>query len=339
MKNIKFLGLGIIAIALVIALFVWLPHKTASPNSLTKVRVAMDWTPNTNHTGMYVALSKGWYKSRGIDLEILPYSANVNSSNLVLSNKADLGIGTTEDIVAYNAKGQRIVSIGAIVQHNTSGFIVRSDSAINSPKQLDGKIYGGYGSLSENAVVSQVIQKDGGSGDFKNITLNVDAMQALESKKIDFVWGFQGWEVIQAKRDNLATKFFPITNYGIPDGPNLAFVATPAKIKQQTDILKRFMAATAQGYEYARQSPKESAQLLIDTAPRGTLPDKGLVFDSQTYLSSHYADTGRKWGVQDQQAWHDYPKFMLNSGVVTDKAGKPAKILAFNRLFTNQFVQ
>ncbi len=338
MKNIKFLGLGIIVIAVVIALFALLPRKAEAPNSLHKVRIAMDWTPNTNHTGMYAALAKGWYKNQGINLEILPYSANVSSSSLVLSGKADVGISTTEDIVSYNAKNQPIVSIGAVVQHNTSGFIVRSDSGINSPKELDGKIYGGYGSLSENAVVSEVIKKDGGTGDFKNITLNVEAMQALESKKIDFVWAFEGWEAIQARRDGLATKFFPITSYGIPDGPNLAYIATPQQIKQQPDTLKRFMAATAKGYEYARRYPKESAQLLISTAPKATFADTGLVSDSQTFLSSHYADKSRKWGVQDQKSWHDYPKFMLDAGVVTDKSDKAVKTLAYDRLFTNQFL-
>ncbi len=329
----------VIVIALGVGVATWHNHPTKVDSSLTKVRVAMDWTPNTNHTGMYVAKAKGWYKSQGINLEILPYSANVSSSSLVLSGKADVGISTTEDIVAYNAKKQPLVALGAIVQHNTSGFIVRSDSGINSPKDLDGKVYGGYGSLSENAVVSEVIKKDGGTGDFKNVTLNVEAMQALESKKIDFVWAFEGWEVIEAKHDGVATKFFPITSYGIPDGPNLAYAATPGQIKQQPDILKRFMAATAQGYEYARRYPKESAQLLISTTSKATFPDPSLVFDSQTFLSSHYADNGRKWGVQDRKSWHDYPKFMLDAGVVADKSGKPVQTLKYDQLFTNQFVQ
>ncbi len=85
--------------------------------------------------------------------------------------------------------------------------------------------------------------------------------------------------------------------------------------------------------------PKPAAQLLIANTPKATFTDPGLVFDSQQFLSAHYADAGRKWGVQDPQAWQAYPQFMLDSGVINDKAGKPVKTLAFDSLFTNQFVQ
>ncbi len=336
--------MGLIGLAIVLVVvglvFIGRPQPAVkSADNLTKVSVAMDWTPNTNHTGMYVAEAKGWYKARGIQLNILPYSANVLASNLVLNGKADVAIGTTEDIVGQNAKGNKLVSLGAVLQHNTSGFIVRDDAGIASPKDLDGKIYGGYGSPNERGVVKEVIQKDGGAGEFKNVTLNVEAMQALESKKVDFVWAFEGWEVIEAQHDGVATKFFPITSYGIPDGPNLAFVATPKQISAQHDKLQRFMAATAQGYEYARQNPKIAAQLLIDSTPKATFADKKLVFDSQQFLSTHYADTGRKWGVQDAAAWQGYPQFMLDSGVIDNAAGKPVKTLAFDKLYTNQFVE
>lgn len=342
MKIKIIIPLTIILSVAIAALFVWQgtsDKNKGTQNALSKVTLAMDWTPNTNHTGMYVAQTKGWYKDRGIDLEILPYSANVTATNLVSNNKADIGIGTTEDIVGENAKNHPVISIGAITTHNTSGFIVRADSGINSPKDLNGKVYGAYGSPLEGTVVSQVIKKDGGRGNFQNVMLNVQAMQALQSKKIDFVWAFEGWEVIQAKRDGLQTKFFPITAYGIPDGPNLSFIATQQNIEQKADTLQRFMSATAEGYEYARTHPKEAAQTLIDTTPKETFPDKEMVFESQTFLSAHYADNGRKWGVQDLKAWTDYPQFMLSSGVVTDDSGKPVSTLTFDKLFTNQFLE
>ncbi len=337
----KIIALGMVIIIAMAGLLIWHNKhgKTGQAQATsTKVTLAMDWTPDTNHTGVYVAQAKGWYKAQGIDLQILPYSSAVTATSLVSNNKADIGIGTMEDVVGENAKNQPIVSIGAVIQHNTSGFIVRADSGINSPKDLDNKVYGGYGSPLEGTVVKEVIQKDGGQGNFQNVTLNVDAMQALESKKIDFVWAFESWEVIQAKHDGLATKFFPITNYSIPDGPNLAFIATQANVKTKADTLQRFMAATAQGYEYARAHPKEAAQLLIDNTPKETFPDKQLVFESQAFVSQHYADSGRPWGLQDLSAWTGYPKFILQSDTVTDEKGKVVTTLPFDKLYTNQFL-
>jgi ABC-type nitrate/sulfonate/bicarbonate transport system substrate-binding protein len=307
-------------------------------HQLIPVELALDWTPNTNHTGVYVALAKGWYKDEGISLNILPYSSEVTSSVLVTSGKADVGISAIEDVVGETAKNNPIISIGAILQHNTSGFIVLKDSGITRPKELDGKIYGGYGSPFEDPIITEIIKKDGGRGDFKNIVLDVSAMQGLETKQIDFVWVFAGWELIQAKLDGLKFNFFPLTKYGIPDSPTVVFVATPKEIKNKPELLKKFLTATAKGYEYARQYPKESAQILINETPKDTFPDPKLVFASQEFLSRQYADSNHQWGVQDFQSWQAYPQFILNSNVITDSKGKPVKTMNFNALFTNKFL-
>src|SRR5437588_5500663 len=295
----------------------------AAPQQLTTMNLALDWTPNTNHTGIYVALVQNWYRAEGIDLKLLPYSSSVSPDVLVSSGKADVGISSTEGIVADAAVNQPVVSIAAIIQHNTSALVTLASSGLTRPRDLDGKIYGAFGAPYESAVVGEIIQKDGGTGKFKSVTLDVDAMQALESHRIDFVWVFEGWEVIQAQRDGVKLNVFPIINYGIPDyyTPNL--ITSPAEIQQKPALLHKFMTATTCGYEYARTHAHESAQMLLDEAPKGTFPDPGLVFASQQYLSPRYADPGRKWGLQDAAAWHGYPQFILASNGVDDASGKP----------------
>jgi ABC-type nitrate/sulfonate/bicarbonate transport system substrate-binding protein len=308
------------------------------PQKLTTMTLALDWTPNTNHTGIYVALAKGWYRQQGIDLKILPYSANVTPDTLVSSGKADVGISSTESIVADAATGQPVVSIAAILQHNTSALVTRADSGLNNPRDLDGKVYGGFGAPYESAVVSAIIKKNGGKGIFKNVTLNVDAMEALKSHRIDFVWIFEGWEGIQAQREGMKLNTFYITDNGIPDYYTPNIITGPEQIKREPALLHKFMAATSQGYEYARTHVKDAAQMLLDGAPRGTFPDKGLVLASQEYLSPRYADAGRKWGIQDAEAWHGYPSFMLKAGAITDAAGKPIKSMNFDTLYSNEFL-
>jgi ABC-type nitrate/sulfonate/bicarbonate transport system substrate-binding protein len=313
----------------------------AAPKQLTSMSLALDWTPNTNHTGIYVALAQKWYQAEGIDLHLLPYSASVSPDVLVATGKADVGISSTEGIVADAAVGQPVVSIAAIIQHNTSALVSLASSGLTRPRDFDGKTYGGFGAPYESAVVGEIIQRDGGKGHFTNITLSVDAMQALESRHIDFVWVFEGWEVIQAQRSGVKLNVFPITNYGVADYYTPNIITSPTDIKQKPDLLRRFMLATTCGYEYARAHPRQAAQMLIDKANQdnpGTLPDAGLVNASQDFLSSRYADPGRKWGWQDKAPWHSYPQFILDSNGILDANNKPVHSMNFDALWTNEFL-
>jgi ABC-type nitrate/sulfonate/bicarbonate transport system substrate-binding protein len=340
MKSIVF----IIFIAAVLGLGIFLskdsfmPKKEAAPQ-LTEFRVVLDWTPNTNHTGMYVAQAKGWYKEEGLDVKILPYSSASAPEVMVNSGKAEVGVSSAEGVIANAASGTPVVSIGAIVAHNTSGFLARADSGIETPKDLDGKLDGSWGSPIEAAILKEIITKDGGKGTFKTVNLDVAAMQALSTKKIDFFWVFEGWEVIQARKQGLDVVYFPSLQYGIPDYYTPVLVTSPQAIKEKPELLKKFMRATAKGYMFAIEHPKEASDILIASTPAGTFPDKDFVRASQSFLSGHYVDKGGTWGMQEQKAWEEYPTFLLKKGAVVDAAGKPVKTLDFDSLYTNDFLQ
>jgi len=347
-RNRLFLSVSIPVLLLVIVGALFLHQQMANTASapatvnchgkLTPMKFALDWTPNTNHTGIYVAQQKGWYRAQCIDLTILPYSANVSSDTLVSSGQAAAGISSTESIVADAAVKQPVVSIAAIIQHNTSALVTLASSGLNSPRDLDGKIYGGFGAPYEGAVVSAIIRKAGGTGVFRNVTLSIDTMQALETKQIDFAWVFEGWEVIQAQRAGFKLKVFPITSYGIPDYYTPNIITSPQEIQQNPNLLHRFMTATAQGYNYARAHAQAAAQLLIKGAQAGTFPDQDLVFASQTFLSANYVDSRHKWGWQDAAAWQGYPTFMLQNKAILDANNQPLTSMNFNALYTNQFL-
>lgn len=89
--------------------------------SLQKVSVVLDWTPNTNHTGLYVAKEKGYFKQEGLDVNIVK-PGETGADQLVASGKAEFGVGYQEGITQARIQGVPIVSIAAIIQHNTSGF-------------------------------------------------------------------------------------------------------------------------------------------------------------------------------------------------------------------------
>lgn len=301
------------------------------------ISLALDYTPNTNHTGIYVAQKKGYYKEAGIDVKILPYSGNVSPEVLVSTNKADVGISYTEGVVTSAASGNPVVSIATIIRHNTSSLVAIADAGIKTPKDLDGKIYGGFGAPFENAVVGEIIKKANGKGNFKTVLLNMGGIKALETKKIDFAWIFDAWTGVQAKRQGVKLVSFPLIENGIPDYYTPVIITAQAQIKEKPDLLKKFIKATARGYNFAIQNPEESAKILIDGVQKGTFDDAEFVIESQKYLSPRYTDKDKAWGIQDEKAWTEFPKFILETGEIKDATGSAVKTLDFTSLYTNEF--
>lgn len=337
MKKKLIIGVAILLFVLGVVVYPKNSPTTSATKQLQEVTLALDWTPNTNHTGIYVAQEKGWYKDEGIRVTILPYSQAVSSDVLVATKKADVGISSTEGVVSDVVLGSPVVSIASIIQHNTSSLVVKEDSGITRPSDLDGKIYGGFGAPFEEAVVRKIIQSDGGLGEFENVTLTVSAMQALETGQVDFVWIFDGWDGVAAKMQGLSLISFPITAFGIPDYATPNIITHPDSVNTKSDRIKRFMKATAKGYEYAREYPIESANLLLNAVPKGTFADADLVRQSQLYLSRRYGDTGGTWGVQKKSTWTKYPAFMLKEKLLTDAKGTVITSLDYASLYSNVF--
>src|SRR3990167_10655612 len=116
--------------------------------SLEKVTVLLDWFPNTNHTGLYVAAEKKYFKDAGLEVEIIQPSEGENIQ-LVASLKADFAVSSQEAVTLARAKDIPVVSIAAIIQHNTSAFASLKKSKIEKVADFEGKRYGGWGSPIE----------------------------------------------------------------------------------------------------------------------------------------------------------------------------------------------
>jgi len=305
-----------------------------------KVSIALDWTPNTNHIGVYVAAAQGWYAAEGLDVQVLPYAQGSTPDVQVAAGKADLGFSFEEAVTTARAAGQAVVSVAAVIQKNSSAFVTLRDSGLDKPAKLAGKRYAGFGAPFEEAVIDAVIKCDGGSsGKIENITSDVFGFQALQAKRADFVWIFQGWEGIAAQRENVQLNAFRPADFCVPNYYTPVIVTSEKLIKEKASVLRRFMNATARGYEFAISNPAEAAELMVRAAPPGSFPDPGLVKDSALFLAPKYKEGKARWGEQDLSVWTDYPRFMIKTGQVKDSKGQTvSKDLDFNKMFTNEFL-
>lgn len=304
------------------------------------VRLALDWTPNTDHTGFYVAQAKGWYADAGVNLEVLPYGT-LAPETLMGSGQADCGISFQDALTFAVAAGTPIRSVMAILQHTASAIGVLASSDVTRPRQLDGKVYAGFGYPNEVPTLKFVIKADGGKGDFRVVTADSTAYEALYSKQADFTIPFTAWEGVEATERGIDLRYFHFQDYGFPDFYQVVLACSNAWLAAHPDLAKRFVGATVQGFQYGVTNPDDAAALLIAQNPGVFDANPKLPVDSQEFLASggYLADSNGVVGTQTLDEWTGYSKFLFDQGLLTDSAGKPlATAPDYASLFTNDFL-
>ncbi|CAN5330917.1 ABC transporter substrate-binding protein [soil metagenome] len=312
---------------------------TAAASEPTTIRFALDWTPNTNHTGLYEAIAKGYFADAGLNVEVLPYNGSYPET-LIDAGAADFGIGF-QDVTTFSmAAGADVQSVMAPIQKWVTAIGVRADNtAVNSPKDLDGKTYAGFGSPSEVPTLSQVIKNDGGTGEFNTVTLGTSAYEALYSGNVDFTVPFKTWEGIQADLNGTPMKYFDYSDYGFPEDYGLLILGNKTWMGENPDVTKKFVQALAHGYQDAIDDPDAAAQVLIDANPT-VLTEPDLVKKSQEMLSSTYMlDKDGKFGLQTEEQWAGLGGFYLKAGLLADANGTPLTTAPdWSSFFTNDYM-
>jgi ABC-type nitrate/sulfonate/bicarbonate transport system substrate-binding protein len=313
---------------------------SAAAGSPATVTLALDWTPNTNHTGIFVAQQLGYFKAAGITLKIIPYGSTAPET-LVSSHQADFGISYQDGLTEAAATGADLASVFAITQKTDVAIGVKADRTdIASPKDLDGKTYAGWGSPIEGPMLRYVIKAAGGTGTFKNVTLNTDAYQALYAGQADFALPEPTWEVLQAKLAGDPLKTFDLSGYGFPAIYSAIIASSHQYLNANGAVAKKFIAAVWQGYEYAATHPAQAAALLIQ-ANKSVLGTQTQLVDQSAALeaSQYYKDAQGQIGVQTQQRWQQLTDFLFHNAILTDSAGKPlAKEPDVSTLYTNAYL-
>jgi len=303
------------------------------------IRVALDWTPNTNHTGLFVAQQEGWFREAGLDVQFLPYN-NTTPDTLVSSGAAEFGVSFQDSFTFSKAAGADITSVMAVLQHWATQIAVRADRAdIVSPRDLDGMTYGGFGAAYEEPKMRAVIQDAGGTGEFRTVVLGTAAYEALYAGEVDFTEPFVAWEGIEAELRGQPLKTFSYTDYGFPDAYNVVLIGNSPWLDANPEIAARFVQAAQRGYQLAADDPARGAQLLTQANP-GAFTEPELVTRSQEMLAAEYLrDERGVVGTQTVDKWSGYSGWVFDSGALTGPDGAPlADRPDFSTWFTNDYV-
>ena len=308
------------------------------PDDATTIRFALDWTPNTNHTGLFVAQQKCYFADAGLNVEILPFN-QASPDTLIDSGNAEFGISFQSSATFAKAAGADIVSVLAPLQHWATAIGVKADrDDLTSPKSLDGKTYSGFGDAGEVETLAQVIRNDGGTGDFKNVTLVTAAYEAVYADQADFTVPFIAWEGIEAEHRGMPFKYFHYTDYGFPDAYAIVVDGSRSWLDEHPEEARKFVQALQKGYQDSADEPDDAAQLLIDANP-DTFTDEDLVRESQRMLAADFMRDGTgSVGSQTLEQWAGFSGFLYQHGLLVDESGnKLAAEPDWSTYFTNEY--
>lgn len=295
---------------------------------LVEITICLDWTPNTNHTGIYVADALGYYKEAGIAVTIVQPPEG-GASAMCASGQAQFAIDAQDTMAAgWDMENpMEVTAVAGILQHNTSGIISRAGDGITSPKGLEDKVYSTWNSPIELAMIKYVMESEG--GDFNKVQLipnNItDEPSALKMNQTDAIWIFYGWSGINAQISEVAFDYWNFSDiceeldYYTP-----IIIANNKFLESNAEIATLFLEATKKGYEYAVENPKEAADILIAGDDTGSLVGaKDLVYASQEWVSREYIADEGEWGIIDEERWNLFYTWLFENQLTkNDLTGK-----------------
>ncbi|MGM0880949.1 MAG: ABC transporter substrate-binding protein [Bacillota bacterium] len=304
-------------------------EQEGADKPLEKVQVVLDWTPNTNHTGLYVARDKGFFKEQGLDVEIIQPGQS-GADQMVASGSVQFGVSYQESITMARISDVPLVSIAAVIQHNTSGFASPLAEGIDSPEKFEGKTYGGWGAPVEEAVIQSLMQEK--KADVSKVNMvsigDSDFFTAVK-RDIDFAWIYYAWTGVEAELRGEKINMVYLTDYSDKlDYYTPVLVTNETMIAEKPEVVKAFTAAAAQGYQYAIDNPEDAAEILIKAEPD---LNAELVRASQKWLSPKYQDDAPRWGEQKLSVWENYSDWMFEHKLLE-------KELEAEKAFTNEFL-
>ena len=288
---------------------------TVSADDAEVVRIALDWTPNTNHTGIFVAVALGFFAEEGLVVEVLEPSETA-SIPLVASGQSEFGVSMQEYVTMARAQEVPVVSIATLFQHNTSGFAAPRDRGISGPGDFEDFRYAGWGSDLESVMIRTVME--GVGADFETVTMinmgMLDFTTAVRRDLADFYWIFYGWAGIHAELQGIAFDFFPLPELAeVLDYYTPVIITRERMIEDRPDAVRRFLSGLARGYVYAALHPAQAAEILLEHAPE---LDADLVYASQEWIAEQTLGDIDRWGRQEAHVWARFAEWSLANGLI-----------------------
>lgn len=313
--------------------FIIITSCTSDKKKNPVMKVMLDWVPNTNHVGLYLAQSLGYFEEAGITVEIIQPLED-GGLDFLLTHQVDLLVGWESTLFFGRDRGLPIVAVAAILQHNDSVLVSLPEAGIERPRDLVHKRYLSYGGASDIATIEALMLKDGVKEPKVSLALTGEMadLSSLLLGKGDYLWLFRGWDVLAAKLRGIELNEIVLRD--VDEALNFytpMYISTQEHIEKKEEAMSKLIQAIAKGYEYASVYPYEASKIFHQMIPG---LDKELIEASLLHLSSLYVDDLGRFGLMERDVFQRYLNWSINYDILPE-SGKNIKV---EEIFTNSLL-
>lgn len=293
-----------------------LPATRTTAQDITSVSLALDWYPNANHAGIYMAQANGYFEEAGLNVEIFVPADPTTVLQTVGAGRDTFGITYHNDVLQARQNEVPVQSIAAVVQHPLNSIMVLESSDIESPADLAGATIAMTGVPSDEAYLETVLNHSGLSiDDVEMVNVGFDLMPAVLSGRADATIGvYWTHETILAEHEGYPVRYFRIEEHGVPDFYELVIVAGEDTVSDQAETVTAFLGALRQGYIDAEAGLDTALQHLLAESPElvEDVEREGLDLLAPMWTS----DGDVLWGTQTTERWDDYTAWAQEEGLI-----------------------
>ena len=234
----------------------------------TAITFQLNWVAGGANAGFAAAVAEGYYKSAGLDVKLVEGNGSGNTAQLVASGRSQLAYADAVAISQLIAKGAPMKVLSTIYQSNPNEVSALKKTGIKSIKDLVGKKVGVPSGSSQTTMLPLFLKANNLKESEVNL-INMPAtsmVPALLQGQVDAILGSIDAYQIQLEAQGAQLDNFRFADYGVPTVSTSIF-ANDTYIKDNPDVIKKFIAASLKGWSFALDNPEKAVKDLKSVFP------------------------------------------------------------------------
>ncbi|HEU4735699.1 MAG TPA: ABC transporter substrate-binding protein [Solirubrobacterales bacterium] len=287
--------------------------------------LTLDFYPNPDHAGVYMAQKLGYFEEAGLDVEIQTPSDPAAPMKLLAAGRSDLAISYEPEVVLANEQGLDVEAVAAIVNRPLTSMIWLKKSGIGGIAGLRGKTIATAGIPYQDAYLATILARAKlKPADVKTVNVGFGLLPALLSGRAEaMLGGFSNVEGVDLRLRGAEPVVTPVDELGVPTYDELVLVARRKQLAEDPEAIRLFIAALARGTAAAASNPQAAAKALLEANP--DLDPKLTKAELAVTLPLLYPSPGgdEPYGYMAPGRWREFSGWMRDNELIDGLPATP----------------